>query len=92
MNRWDLNDVIHGVGKAMFTLEMWERLVDLGINDAQRHEKAMVIRSHLLLEAAFNQLKDLRDNAIDNPQAESLVTPAGRFRPLHGSSKWKQTQ
>lgn len=81
MNRWDLNDVIHGVGKAMFTLEGWERMIELHITDAQRYEKAMVIRAHLLLEAAFNQLKDLRDNAIDNAQAESLVTPAGRFRP-----------
>lgn len=81
MNRWDLNDVIHGVGKAMFALEMWERLVQLGINDPQRHEKAMVIRAHLLIEAAFNQLKDLRDYALENTQAESLVTPAGRFRP-----------
>lgn len=90
MDRWNLNDVILGVGRAMFTLEAWERLIELEINDAQRHEKAMVIRAHLLLEAAFDQLKDLRDKAMLNADAESLVTPAGRFRPLAASSRWKQ--
>lgn len=85
MDRWDLNEVIHSVGRAMLTIETWEKIVELGIGDAQRHEKAMIIRAHLLLEAAFDQLKDLRDRArlTDNPEA--LVTPAGRFRPLNGS-------
>lgn len=89
MDRWDLNGVIHGVGRAMFTLEGWERLIELEIADAQRYEKAMIIRAHLLLEAAFDQLKDLRDNAMLDGDAESLVTPAGRFQPLSASSKWK---
>lgn len=89
MDRWDLNAVVHGVGKAMFVLEGWERLIELGINDAERYEKAMIIRAHLLLEAAFNQLKDLRDHALENSDAESMVTPAGRFRPLHASNRWK---
>lgn len=89
MDRWDLNSVIHGVGRAMFTLEGWERLIELHISDAQRHEKAMIIRAHLLLEAAFEQLKDLRDKAMLDSDAEALVTPAGRFRPLNASTKWR---
>ena len=87
MDRWDLNGVIHGVGRAMFTLEGWERLIELGIGDAQRHEKAMIIRAHLLLEAAFDQLKDLRDKAMMDANAEALVTPAGRFRPLNARNR-----
>lgn len=90
MDRWNLNDVIHGVGRAMFTLEGWERLVELQITDPRRYEKAMIIRAHLLLEAAFDQLKDLRDKAMLDADAEALVTPAGRFRPLAASSRWKQ--
>ena len=43
-DRWDLNGVIHDVGKAMFTLEGWERLIELHITDSERYEKAMVIR------------------------------------------------
>lgn len=90
MDRWDLNSVIHDVGRAMFTLEGWERLIELELGDAQRHEKAMIIRAHLLLEAAFDQLKDLRDKAMLTADADALVTPAGRFRPLSASSRWKQ--
>lgn len=87
-DQWDLNSVIHGVGKAMFALEGWERMIELHITDAERFEKAMVIRAHMLLEAAFDQLKDLRDKAMLDGNAESMVTPAGRFRPLH-ASRWK---
>lgn len=88
MDRYDLNEVIRCVGRAMFTLEGWERSIDLGQSDAHRYQKAMIIRAHLLAEATFDQLKALRDQAMlcDNPEA--VVTPAGRFRPLIAAMKW----
>lgn len=88
MDRYDLNEVIHCVGRAMFALEGWERSIDLGQMDAHRYQKAMIIRAHILTTAAFDQLKDLRDQAMlcDNPEA--VVTPSGRFRPLLASLKW----
>lgn len=88
VDRYDLNDIIQSVGRAMFTLEGWERAIELGQTDAQRYQKAMIIRAHILATATFDQLKDLRDQAMicDNPEA--IVTPAGRFRPLLASMKW----
>lgn len=85
MDRYSLNDVIRDVGHAMFTLEGWERIIELGLEDANRYEKAMIIRALILTEAAFDQLKDLRDRAMLRDDSEALVTPAGRFRPMHGS-------
>lgn len=84
MNRYDLNDIINCVGKAMFALEAWERTIELGLGDALRWEKAMVIRAHLLAEATFDQLKDLRDRAMLNSNPEGLVSRNGKYQALRG--------